>query len=320
MNRNFKTSSMTEAAMISGILVIFAYLSWFVLPSLMIFYPIPAIILAKRKGFKYSVLSLIVSDIIISMLLGIQTGIYFLILLTPFGIVMSYCIIKDENPYRTIMMSAMTFLLSFVAIVLATQAIMGVNFVKQMTDIFNETMIIYKDMMSNMLKSDTARLDAYFKQLEDMSKVMEYMLSHLLPALLIVSSVVTTALNYFIARWLGKRFKIDIRKSEGFSMFSFPRTFIIAMAVLLLLSFLMSVFNINVQIIQMNIFMISFFAMFVQGLAVLKFYLQKMNVSRLVMTLIIITVIIMAEAGIMLALVGIADLIFDLRKIRHKVV
>ncbi|HKM00611.1 MAG TPA: hypothetical protein VJ083_01015, partial [Sedimentibacter sp.] len=69
MNRNLKTSSITEAAMITGILVVIAYLSSFV-SILMFFYPTPAIILGKRKGLKYASLALIASDLIISMLLG----------------------------------------------------------------------------------------------------------------------------------------------------------------------------------------------------------------------------------------------------------
>jgi len=49
MNRNNKTSSITEAAMIAGILVIIAFLSSFISMATL-FYPTPAIILAKRRG------------------------------------------------------------------------------------------------------------------------------------------------------------------------------------------------------------------------------------------------------------------------------
>lgn len=321
MNRNFKTSSMTEAAMITGILVIFAYLTWFLLPSLMFFYPIPAIILAKRKGLKYSVLSLIAASIIISMLLGIQTGIYFLVLFTPFGIALSYGICKEENPYKTIMLGAIAFMISFAVMILFTQAIMGVNYIQQMIEMFDKTVVMYKEMMNKTAANiDAGKLNEAIKKIDDMSIVMKFMLSQLLPALLIVTSVITSALNYFVVSKLGNRFHIDIKKHEGLSLFSFPPTFIVAMAVLLLLSFLLGIFKINVYAIQMNIFMISFVAMFLQGFAVLKFYLLKLNINKIARTLIIIMVIFMAEAGILLALVGIIDLIFDLRKIRHKVV
>lgn len=321
MNRNFKTSSMTEAAMISGILVIFAYISWFLVPSLMFFYPIPAIILAKRKGLKYSVLSLVASSMIISMLLGIQTGINFLVLFTPFGIALSYGICKDDNPYKTIMLGGIVFMISFVIMILITQAIMGINYIQQMSEMFDQTVVMYKEMMNKTsVNIDSVKLNEAIKKIDDMSFVMKYMLNQLLPALLIVSSVITSAINYFVVSKLSNRFHIDIRKHEGLSLFSFPRTFIIAMAGLLLLSFLLKVFNFNVQAIQMNIFMISFVAMFVQGFAVLKFYLIKANMNKVARTLILIMVILMAEAGIMLALVGIIDLIFDLRKIKHKVV
>lgn len=89
MNRNPKTSNITEAAMITGMLVIIAYLSSFI-TIVMFFYPTPAIILGKRKGLKYSALALTASDLIISMLLGLQTGLIFFLLYTPFALALTY--------------------------------------------------------------------------------------------------------------------------------------------------------------------------------------------------------------------------------------
>ena len=99
MNRNLKTSNITESAMITGILVIIAYLSSFI-TLLMFFYPTPAIILGKRKGLKYSLLSLIASDLIISMLLGLQTGLVFLILYTPMALALTYGVCRNEEAVR----------------------------------------------------------------------------------------------------------------------------------------------------------------------------------------------------------------------------
>lgn len=321
MNRNLKTSSMTEAALISGILVIFAYISTFLFTFLMFFYPLPAIILAKRKGLKYAVLSLTASGFIISMLLGIQTGIFFLLLFTPLSIALSYGISKDENPNKCIMMGALSFMVSFAAMILFSQAIMGVNYIQHMLKMTNESMDIYRNLLDKASGSmDAGSINEITKQLDFMNKAMTEIILHQFPAILIVSSVVVSAMNYFAVSSFGHKVRVDIRKHEGISHFSFPNTFIIAMAGLLLLSYLLGVFKINVYVIQMNLFMICLMAMFLQGFAVAKFYLIRLNINRVARTIILVMLIFMPGAGQLLAIIGIIDLIFDLRKIRHKVI
>lgn len=320
MNRNFKTSSMTEAALISGILVIFAYISTFLFTFLMFFYPLPAIILAKRKGLKYSVLSLTASGFIISMLLGIQTGLIFLLLFTPMSIALSYGICKDENPNKCIMMGALSFMVSFAAMILLSQSIMGVNYIQQMLQLTNESMDMYRNLLekaSGSMNPDS--LNQITKQLDFMNKAMTEIILHQFPAILIISSVVMSAMNYFAVSSLAQRVRVDIRKHEGISFFSLPNTFIIAMAGLLLLSYLLSIFKFNVYVIQMNLFMICLMAMFLQGFAVAKFYLTRLNINKMARTLILMMLLFMAGAGQLLAVVGIIDLVFDLRKIKHKV-
>jgi len=66
--------------------------------------------------------------------------------------------------------------------------------------------------------------------------------------------------------------------------------------------------------------MICYMAMFVQGFAVTKFYLFKWNVNKVGRTLILISILLMAGFAQVLALVGIVDLVFDIRKIRRKIV
>ncbi|MDW5300256.1 MAG: DUF2232 domain-containing protein, partial [Sedimentibacter sp.] len=124
-------------------------------------------------------------------------------------------------------------------------------------------------------------------------------------------------INYLVASKFAKRFSIDIKQHEGLSYFSFPKTFMIAMAGLLLLSFLLSILKINVGAIQLNLFMIVFVAMFFQGFAVLKFYLEKSNMSKAFRTIVLVIVLFMS-AGLsqVLAVIGLIDLAIDLRKLR----
>jgi len=317
MNRNFKTSSITESAMITGILVIIAYLSSF-FSIIMFFYPTPAIILAKRKGLKYAILALVASDIIVSMLLGIQTGMMFLILYTPLAIALAYGICNDEDANKTILFGSAAYMISFVVLILFLNTIMGVNFVKQLSDMYSESIVMMKDMLSNMPNSiNSERVQEMIKTYDEMGSTMTFVITNVFPAIMIVASVITSYINYLVASKFAKRFSIDIKQHEGLSHFSFPKTFMIAMAVFLLLSFLFSMLKINVGAIQLNLFMIVFVAMFFQGFAVLKFYLEKSNMSKVFRTIILVMVLFMS-AGLsqVLAVIGLIDLTIDLRKLR----
>lgn len=321
MNRNVKTSSMTEAAMISGILVLFAYISTFLISLLMFFYPVPAIILAKRRGVKYAILSLVVADIIITMLLGVQIGISFVVLFSPLAIALSYGICKDENPNKTIMYGAIAFMVSFVIMILLMQFIVGINFVQQMVEMTKESFNMSKEMLlktAGDVNSD--KFKETLKYFEETGMAMVTFVGQQFPSMLISASVLTSFINYLVVVKFAKRFSIDIREHEGLSNFSFPNTFILAMAGLLLLSYLLGVFKVNVNVIQMNLFMICYMAMFVQGFAVAKFYLIKWNVSKFARTLILLSIFLMVGFAQALALIGIVDLVFDIRKIRRKIV
>jgi uncharacterized protein YybS (DUF2232 family) len=317
MNRNFKTSSITESAMITGILVILAYLSNF-FSLVMFFYPTPAIILAKRKGLKYAALSLMASDILVSMLLGIQTGMIFLILYTPLAIALAYGVCKDEDANKTILYGSAAYMVSFVVLILLMNAVMGINFVQQMTEMYDESINIMKEMVSNMpAGTSTAGTEEMIKTFDEMGRTMNYIITNVFPAILIVASVMTSYINYVVASKFAKRFSIKIRQHEGLSYFSFPKTFMAAMAALLILSFVLNLFKINVSLIQVNLFMVVFAAMFFQGFAVLKFFLIRSNINKTLRTIILAMVLLLSGGfAQMLAIVGLVDLAIDLRKIK----
>lgn len=321
MNRNIKTSSMTEAAMISGILVILAYLSTFLFYGLTFIYPFPAIILAKRRGLKYSTMSLFASGLIITMLLGFQTGIYFLVLFTPLAIALSYGICKDKEANKTIMLGSAAFMISFVIMILLTQLVLGINFIQDMVQVTNESINIYKDIFNKTLvESNSADIGEINNYLDNMGKALIDMIKTQYPAIIIMSSVIVSAINYFVVSKLGHRFNVKIRKHEGLSNFSFPSTFIIAMSGLLLISFLLKFFNFNVNLIQINILKVLLMAMLLQGFAVVKFFLIKFKVVKLARVLILFLIIFSPGMGELLSFLGAIDLIVDFRKIRHKIV
>ncbi|MDD2397111.1 MAG: DUF2232 domain-containing protein, partial [Tissierellia bacterium] len=78
--------------------------------------------------------------------------------------------------------------------------------------------------------------------------------------------------------------------------------------------------NINVEIIQLNLFIIVFIAMLLQGVAVLKFLIDKSKMSKFARNLIFVIIILMSISfSIIYAIIGLVDLTIDLRKINRAV-
>jgi uncharacterized protein YybS (DUF2232 family) len=320
MNRNLKTSNITESAMITGILVIIAYLSSFI-TLLMFFYPTPAIILGKRKGLKYSLLSLIASDLIISMLLGLQTGLVFLILYTPMALALTYGVCRNEEANKTILFGSAAYMISFVLYILLLNYIMGINFIERIAEIYEQSFETTRGLFNNIPDQlRTEQIEQYINDIEKMAPMMNYIVTNVFPAVLIVASVVTSYINYMVASKFAVRFSINVKQHEGIAYFSFPRNFMISMAGLLLLSFLLRLLNINVGIIQMNLFIIVFMAMLLQGAAVLKFFVDKSRMGKFARNLLLVFIVLMSiNFSIAYAVIGLIDLTVNLRKINRAV-
>lgn len=320
MNRNLKTSNITESAMITGILVIIAYLSSFI-TLLMFFYPTPAIILGKRKGLKYSLLSLIASDLIISMLLGLQTGLVFLILYTPMALALTYGVCRNEEANKTILFGSAAYMISFVLYILLLNYIMGINFIERVAEIYEQSFETTRGLFNNIPDQlRTEQIEQYINDIEKMAPMMNYIVTNVFPAVLIVASVVTSYINYMVASKFAVRFSINVKQHEGIAYFSFPRNFMISMAGLLLLSFLLRLLNINVGIIQMNLFIIVFMAMLLQGAAVLKYFIDKSRMGKFARNLLLVIIVLMSiNFSIVYAVIGLIDLTVNLRKINRAV-
>lgn len=323
MNRNNNTSKLTEASMIAGILVIIAFIAQFISVA-MFFYPTPAIILAKRRGIKYSALALIAADLIISILLGVTTGFMFFVLYTPFSLALAYGVYKDEKASKTMMYGSAAYMVAFVVFILLTDAIMGINFVDQLQTMYAESYIMAEGTIDKMGASMNAeQLKQYKEMITAMKESSTFILANLFPAMVVVISVMAAYINYLVAEKFAKRFKININEHTKLSYFSFPKTFMVAMASMLLISYLLGAFKINVQVIQINLFNLVFLAMVLQGFAVIKFFIGKSKNTKAFKTFIgfMIGYMVIFVPGMILivALAGLVDISIDLRKINKAV-
>lgn len=314
---NFRNSGYADILTVTVVLTALALGSAFVASPLMFLYPLPVIILAVRRGFKESMLALAGADIIVAAALGPVLGSVFYVVFTSVAAVMSWFAYKKEKPSRAITYGAGAFMLSFAAIILILQAAAGINFISVMTDTVEAGFSMYANMAQEAGQS--IQVEQYMKYMQDAAENSKAFIENFFPSMLIAMSVMVAALNYFIASWAGVKLAPGFRQLKKMQYMSFPRSFIMAMAALLVVSYGLKLFNANYSVVQLNILSLCYMGMFVQGLAVTKFFLTKWKLPVAGRAVIIAVVLLLPPLGQALAVIGMIDMVFDLRKLKGSV-
>lgn len=313
MNRNTKTSSLTEAAMICGILVIMAMLSNYIFPFIDFFFPVPALIFSKRRGFKYSSLAIVAASIIITFILGPLNGMLYLIIYTPMAIAMSYLIDKDKKASKILLGGTVVVLISIIISLFILEKVVGVGITQQITTYIKEMFDIQENIMNIIGNSEQIGL------IKETSETITELLVNLFPVAIMTLSIALAYINYVAAQKLALRFKIELKQLKDIAFFSLPRYFMISIGIFLMLSYVLSRFDFpNMQIIMTNILVIAQFALLLQGIALAKFYMILKRVNGFIRLIIFFFIIFNPIiVGIMITL-AIADLLFDFRKLRTR--
>ncbi len=313
MSRNSQTSRLTESAFIAGILLIFAIIGTLIFPFIDYIYALPAIILAKRHDYKAAIMALVTAGIIATILLGVQAGLYYLVLYTPMAATMSYFIDKDRKPAMTIAFSGLAYLISFIILLFIMQLFLGLNLIEYVTEAFQQSFEMQEGLFSNF--------EGFQDQLESSREMYDNMLEliiMIMPGILIATSLSMVVINYLVAQKIGKRLKARIRPLGNFKNFKLPNNIVLGMLVIFGLTMLVGQFNIvDYETLSANVLFLFQIVLFIQGLALVRFLMDKYNINRFLRVLIIIFIIINPAFSLAVILAGIADVLFDFRKLKE---
>lgn len=311
MNRNTKTSSLTEAAMICGVLVIMAMLSTYIFPFIDFLFPVPALIFSRRRGFKYSALAVIAAALIITIILGPLNGMLYFIIYSPMAIAMAYLIDKDYKASKVLLAGAAVALVSIVITLFIIDRVAGVVITEQITISIKEMFEMQKKIFNAIGSTEQANL------INEMSDTIVDFVVNLIPTFILALPLGLSYINYVVAQRFAQRFKIELRQLKDFAYFSLPRYFMIGTGVFLLLSYILNSLKIpNMQIIMTNIVVIAQYALLIQGMALAKFYMIQKGIKGFIRFIIFIFIIFNPILTNIMVILAVADLLFDFRKLR----
>ncbi|MCC5909550.1 MAG: YybS family protein [Clostridiaceae bacterium] len=301
MNFNNK-KALIEASLIAAIAWFFGIVTLYIpiLTILMAILPVPFIILAIRHDIKYTVLSLIIASILIGATTSIlYTGFVFIIL-GPTALIMGYYIKNQKQPYEVMGLGTAASALSIFLTIQIITAVAGVDFIGEMAKMTDAVLDHQLEMLGTMNINPIHAREA-----------LNYLMM-VFPALIIVQSMLSVFINYYLVAAIMNRLKWKDCKFHSFSEFQLPRNIVTGSFVIVVLTMLTRYLE-NVQHTSLvaNITIIFVVIFFLQGVTFISYLLRKTKINRYIRIMIIIVIVFISPLMTLVALIGLMSTLFN---------
>ena len=315
--RQTRVRSMVEGGLLAAIAIIFAVISAYlplIGPFVNLLWPVPIILLGVRHGYKWSIMATVVAGVIIAMLLHPLQAVSVVVGFGLIGIVLGYAFRMEFSPAKTIVWGSVASLLSKIALLAIGAAIMGVNpFNMQgevMTQAVQQAVGVYRNF--GMTEQDLAKMTESMQAMIELMKII-------LPAGFIMASVADTFLNFLIAKKVLKKLGHNIPDFPPFKQWTLPSYVVYFFALSLVMIYWGRSRDITLLYnVGMNVQMVANMLLFVEGLALFYFIVDKYNLSRMVKGIILFLILTNGMFSQMIIFVGAAETIVDYRRLKTK--
>ncbi|WP_425059410.1 hypothetical protein SCACP_41030 [Sporomusa carbonis] len=304
-----------EGGVLTAVAIIFALISTYV-PVIGVFvnliWPVPIVLLGVRHGYKWSIMAVVASGIIIALLMHPLTALSVVVGFGLIGIALGYALRQGFSPAKALLIGAAASLVSKIAVIAISAAVMGFNPLNLQSDAMvkglEQAMEFYRGM--GMKEQELAQMEAAMRPMIDMMKII-------LPAGFALAALVDTFLNFQVAKAVLAKLGQRIESFPPFRHWSMPRATVYALAVALAAVYWGKTREIELLYnAGVNLQVITTVLLSIQGMAVFYFLADKYNLSKIVRGIILF--LIFSNGIFMQALIigGAFDLIFDYRQLR----
>lgn len=281
------------------------------LPLLIIFIPIPFVVLGIRNNLKDNIISMAITSLIVGLLLDMPSTLILILAFAPLSIALNYTIKKRKKTSEIILIATISFFLSL----LITTAIGSVSTElggsMESEEIWTEIITIQTDRFKEIGMTNTQ----IFENIELLEAAYEYMLITL-PSILVITSLIISFLNYLVSTVISRKMGYGVLSLPRLSKFKLPDNIIMGTAIMFLSAIVMGWLDIPYHnALLLNISFLVGFIFFLQGLAVIDFLLIKAKMRIGFRIIILLMNIVIVPMGGILFFIGTFDSVFDIRKI-----
>lgn len=310
--KNKKTKAFLESLLIIALGTLFMLLGINYIPIIDILYPAFFVILGVRNGIKYNIASIIISALLVGCFVDNYTCIHILISYVPFSIVLNYMINKRKKTQETIIVTTITFLVSYVLSLTLLSKIAGVKFINEIEQALQFVLKGQLDMLKEM------GLSSY--EMYETKGLLENMYEYvvlIVPTMIIIFSAIAAYLNSLISILVLRKLGYGIAYVPRISYFTLPKNIIPGIIVIYIGVFLLKFFKIfYYQTILINVSVLISFVLFLQGLSVIVFFLNRSRLHPAIRVIFVILLIISIPLSAIISIVGFLDIIFNFRGIK----
>lgn len=309
-----KSRSLTEGGILASIAIIFALISVYV-PILGVvvnmIWPVPILLLGVRHGFKVSMMCLAVAGIIIGILVNPLQAVSVVLGFGFIGVAIGYAINQSWSPLKTMLVGTIASCLSKAAVLIVGFFTLGFNPLSMQLEIMggavDQAVEIYRNIGIPPAQIEQLR--------ETLTKTIG-MLKYVMPAGFFVASVLDTFINYWVAKKILTRLGLYLPDFPAFNNWTNSAWMLwLYGASLLIVTFYNQTPDSIIYHIGTNLQIVSSLALLIQGLANVRYFIDKKGWPKFLRGIIITLVFFNQFISQLVILVGAFDLVFDYRKL-----
>ncbi|WP_458109988.1 YybS family protein [Bacillus zhangzhouensis] len=310
-----QTKALVEGAiMISIFSVMMLFYLYVPLLSIIFFLaaPIPIILYTIRHGLKKGIAAGAIG-IVISFLIGSIAGLMSAPMLIAVGLGMGVFYSKRQ-PGNAVITGALIYLFSFLIYFVVSVQLFQVDIL----GIAKEAIEQMIPMLESVLKQSGASEQDIAKQLKQFREMQDTALSAL-PVALLIGVTLMAFVNHWFVQPLIKRFVKDMPILKKFKDMRLPKSMVWYYLLTLLLMLIQTEKGSFLWLVQTSAFQILFILVLIQGFSFIFYYCHEKNISKVVPIFAIVLTVLLPPIGVIVRIIGIADIGFDLRdKVKNK--
>lgn len=312
LNLGEKTTRITETAIITTFMTLLVIIGYSTFPVIILFYPVPFVILGVKHKTKYNIYSIIASSVLIGILIDIFAGILIFLVFGLISITITYMINKKYKPQQILIGGTIVTIVTTLLTVVISGYITGVSFFTQINTSLTENMKLQLDILREM-EFSTQQL---YMIKDFLMATVEYIII-IIPTTLIISSVFIVYINYWMSTAILKRLGFKTVEVPRFMFFNLPSNIIMGSVVIIAAALVIRYMKLfYYETIFINTIIIISFVFFMQGLSVLVFLMNKRNIHKVTKFILIFIIIINVPLSLIITFIGLLDVILNFRKLK----
>ncbi|HHY14276.1 MAG TPA: YybS family protein [Thermoanaerobacterales bacterium] len=310
-----KTRSMVEGSLLSAITVLLSIASIYLplIGTIATFvWPVPIIILMLRHGMRTSIMAVIVSGLIVSLL---STPIEAITIILGFGltgIVLGYAIKNNFSPGKCLVLGAIASVISKVFIIGISMLLLKINPISLQMDILLESLEGATELYSS-LGIDPENFEVLLDSFKELVKILPI----IIPSVLLLASIMDAFLNFNVARLVLNKLGHTVKPLPLFIYWRLPAFTVPAFLAGIVMTLLYNSYPSGIlKFVAMNLTIFFPYLFMIQGLSLLAFFLDKMQLNKILRAAIVFFVIFNPFFSRLLVFAGLLEILFNFRKLK----